>query len=412
MDKLSYSAHLSNGDHAINSKAKLSGVAKHNLRKYHSKDYNKENIVVLCGTDKLMEDVKKVYKEQFDEAVKKYNQKQTRDDRKIDDYFEKVCNSKNKDIAVELIFQLGDKDYWDRNEEKKKNMDVAFKEILEELQKQAPDLVVANAVVHRDEASPHMHVVAVPVGRGFKNGMETQVSKRKVCTKEFLEDILQGSMRKFVSANLFTWISELNLKSKEFGRNHDLSVAEYKVKAETERAEKLAKENAESEKELNETRTKQVAAEKELKDTYDELKVVGDVANLGKDIKKLETMVRKGPDAPKGMMTAKGYREKVVIPFIDKLYGVFRNVVDFAKGCFAQLKEVTEKYHEVSEINESLRRQNSNLREQIEDQEKEIDELYDSKEKLGYFETFLRKEDYDKVIEMGEEQDKRYIRSR
>ena len=111
-------------------------------------------------------------------------------------------------------------------------------------------------------------------------------------------------------------------------------------------------------------------------------------------------------------MTAKGYREKVVIPFIDKLYGVFRNVVDFAKGCFAQLKEVTEKYHEVSEINESLRRQNSNLREQIEDQEKEIDELYDSKEKLGYFETFLRKEDYDKVIEMGEEQDKIRTRSR
>ena len=70
MDKLSYSAHLSNGDHAIDSKAKLSDVAKHNFRKYHSKDYNKDNIVVLCGTDKLMEDVKKIYKEQFDEAVK------------------------------------------------------------------------------------------------------------------------------------------------------------------------------------------------------------------------------------------------------------------------------------------------------------------------------------------------------
>ena len=140
----------------------------------------------------------------------------------------------------------------------------------------------------------------------------------------------------------------------------------------------MAKENAESEKELNETIAKQIVAEKELKDTYKELEVVGDVADLGKNIKKLETMVRKGPDAPKGMMTAKGYREKVVIPFIDKLYGVFRNVVVFAKGCFAQLKEVTEK----------------------------------SNEKLGYFETFLRKEDYDKVIEMGEEQDKIRTRSR
>ena len=66
-------------------------------------------------------------------------------------------------------------------------MDVAFKEMLNMLQKEAPNLVVANAVIHYDEASPHMHVVAVPVADGFKKGMSRQVSKRKVCTKEFLE---------------------------------------------------------------------------------------------------------------------------------------------------------------------------------------------------------------------------------
>lgn len=59
MERLSYTAHLSNGDHAINSKSKLSGVAKHNLRKYRSEEYDKENIVILCGTDKLVQDVKK-----------------------------------------------------------------------------------------------------------------------------------------------------------------------------------------------------------------------------------------------------------------------------------------------------------------------------------------------------------------
>lgn len=71
-------------------------------------------------------------------------------------------------------------------------MDLAFKEILELLQKFASNLVVANAVIHYDEASPHMHVVAVPVAEGFKKGMTKQVSKRKVCTKEFLEKVLQG----------------------------------------------------------------------------------------------------------------------------------------------------------------------------------------------------------------------------
>lgn len=61
MERLSYSAHLSQKNSAINSKAKLAGVAKHNLRKYRSNDYDKENIVILWGTDKLVQDVKKVY---------------------------------------------------------------------------------------------------------------------------------------------------------------------------------------------------------------------------------------------------------------------------------------------------------------------------------------------------------------
>ena len=73
MAGLSYSAHLSQKNSAINSKAKLSGVAKHNLRKYRSNDYDKENIVILWGTDKLVQDIKKVYREQFSEAVEEYN---------------------------------------------------------------------------------------------------------------------------------------------------------------------------------------------------------------------------------------------------------------------------------------------------------------------------------------------------
>ena len=173
MAGLSYSAHLSQKNSAINSKAKLSGVAKHNLRKYRSNDYDKENIVILWGTDKLVQDIKKVYREQFSEAVEEYNKKQTREERKIHDYFEKTAKS-NKDMAVEMIFQIGDKEFWDKNPDKRRRMDVAFKEILELLQKFAPNLVVANAVIHYDEASPHMHVVAVPVADGFKKGMSKQ----------------------------------------------------------------------------------------------------------------------------------------------------------------------------------------------------------------------------------------------
>ena len=88
-------------------------------------------------------------------------------------------------MAVELIFQLGDKDYWDHHSEKRRDMDIVYDKILEKLQEEAPELVVANAVIHYDEASPHMHVVAVPVATGFKKGLEKQVSNERFVQKNF-----------------------------------------------------------------------------------------------------------------------------------------------------------------------------------------------------------------------------------
>ena len=58
MGELSFSNHISNKKSAINSKAKLAGVAKHNLRKYHSQEYGRDNITLLYGTTNLMQDVK------------------------------------------------------------------------------------------------------------------------------------------------------------------------------------------------------------------------------------------------------------------------------------------------------------------------------------------------------------------
>lgn len=160
MESISYSAHISNKKSAINSKAKLAGVAKHNLRKYHSADYSQDNIVLLYGTSNLMKDVKQVYHEQFDEALKEYNAKQTREDRKIEDYFSHVAN-KQQDMAVEIIFQIGDKKFWQEHSIKREDVNLTYKTLLEHIQELMPDFVVANAVVHYDEASPHMHVVGV-----------------------------------------------------------------------------------------------------------------------------------------------------------------------------------------------------------------------------------------------------------
>lgn len=410
MERLSYSAHLSQKNSAINSKVKLAGVAKHNLRKYRSNNYDKENIVILCGTDKLVHDVKKVYREQFSEAVEEYNKKQTREERKIHDYFEKTAKS-NKDMAVELIFQIGDKEFWDKNPDKRRRMEVVFKEILELLQKFAPNLVLANAVIHYDEASPHMHVVAVPVAESFKKGMTKQVSKRKVCTKEFLEEVLQGKIRECVDNRIFVWLGEF-LKSKQTGRNNDLSVVEYKVKKENEKYEKAVKDIEVMNNEILKKTAEKQRADKKLEETYKELKEADAVAQWGiKDIREFENKVTKGLEEPKGLMSAKSYREKIVMPFLAGLNRIFKRIVKMAKSCFAESMELKKKLEQSNEDRERLAEANENLRWRVKCMDQEIDEkteriyeLEESEFMLEYFRKFVKDEDYERIVEMGKEE--------
>ena len=418
MAGLSYSAHLSQKNSAINSKAKLSGVAKHNLRKYRSLEYDKENIVILWGTDKLVQDVKKVYKEQFDEAVREYNKKQTRDDRKIDDYFEKTAKS-NKDMAVELIFQIGDKEFWDKNPDKRRRMDVAFKEMLNMLQKEAPNLVVANAVIHYDEASPHMHVVAVPVADGFKKGMSKQVSKRKVCTKEFLENVLQGRIREYAEGRSFIWIGEF-LKGKKKGRNNDLAVKEYKVKKENEKYEKLLEDKKQLDREIGQKIFENQMAEQKLENTYKKIKETNDVERWGEsEINKFERMIAKGPEEPKGLMSARTYREKIVMPFLSKINRMFKGIVATARKYFVEKFEAENELKKAKNQNTRLKIENNDLGRQValknrmlKENQKRIDELEDKETKLGYFRKYLRKEDYEKLIKIGKDDEKTRHRQR
>ena len=93
---------------------------------------------------------------------------------------------KEQDMAVEIIIQIGDREFWKQFDDMKSYMKLSYQIILDKLRKRLPQFVVANAVVHLDEDSPHMHIVGVPVGDGYKKGFCKQVSKRKVFTKEVL----------------------------------------------------------------------------------------------------------------------------------------------------------------------------------------------------------------------------------
>ena len=237
MGNISYTAHVSNKKSAITSKSKLAAVAKHNLRKYKSSDYSKDNIVIVYGTSNLIDDVKTVYHKEFDEALEEYNKKQIRPDRRIEDYFEHVAG-KEQDMAVEIIIQIGDMEFWKQYDDMKSYIKLSYEIILGELIKRLPGFVVANAVVHLDEDSPHMYIVGVPVADGYKKGLSRQVSKRKVFTKEVLSRVLQDELREVANKEVNDCFGE-HIKEKSKGRNHDLTVVEYKVAQETEHLEQI-----------------------------------------------------------------------------------------------------------------------------------------------------------------------------
>ena len=288
MGNISYTAHVSNKKSAITSKSKLTAVAKHNLRKYKSSDYSKDNIVIVYGTSNLIDDVKTVYHKEFDEALEEYNKKQTRPDRRIEDYFEHVAG-KEQDMAVEIIIQIGDREFWKEYDDMKSYIKLSYEIILGELIKRLPQFVVANAVVHLDEDSPHMHIVGVPVADGYKKGLSKQVSKRKVFTKEVLSQVLQDELREVANKEDNDCFGE-QIKEKSKGRNHDLTVAEYKVAQETEHLEQIQEQVSDADiklfasqiayKELERRQTKELNEKRsELQLVKQELASVTDKAN-------------------------------------------------------------------------------------------------------------------------------------
>lgn len=236
-------------NNAIQNANDLSRVNKHNLRDY---DNQRELITTIYGTNDIVEDVKQVYLDEFEQARIEYNSN-TRADRQVKDYFQKVCKSQN-DIACEIIIELGDMDFWqDKDDEYRFKMIDVYNEQIQDLNKILPSFKVANATIHFDETSPHMHVIGVPIIENCKRGMKKQVGKSQLFTKNLLSEI-QDKMRNacIKSYNKFYDVDS-RLKTKQKGRNQDINVKDmdgYKdYKKQLKRKEqKLAKANEQTEK--------------------------------------------------------------------------------------------------------------------------------------------------------------------
>ena len=183
--KSNASGTISLSNNAIQNARQLSRVDKHNYRKYDDKQHLIELIKNIKGSNDITKDVKELYLDLFEDARLEYNNKQTRDDRKIDDYFKKISDNSKNDLACEIIIELGDKKYWDTKDDSfKHKMSNVYKEQVKDLETLIPNFKVASAIIHYDETSPHMHIVGVPIKYKSKNGMSKQVGKSDVFTKQ------------------------------------------------------------------------------------------------------------------------------------------------------------------------------------------------------------------------------------
>ena len=218
-----------------------------------------------------------MYLKEFEEARLEYNKLQTRPSRMINNYFENVSNNEKKDLACEIIIELGDKEYWDTKDETfKKKMSEVYKKQVDDLELLVPNFKVASAIIHYDETSPHMHIVGVPIKEKNKNGMTKQLGKSDVFTKESLIKLLDNMRTLCIEEFNEEYNLNTSLKKKQKGRNRDIHVSDMDNYIEMK---KQLEKNNESLERANKKSLELKQNSKDIKNKIDKLKI----SKLNKD---------------------------------------------------------------------------------------------------------------------------------
>lgn len=363
------------GNNAIQNAQQLSKVNKHNLRDY---DHKTDDIQVVYGTNDLYKDVQNLYQKEFLQAQLEYDNKQTRADRKIGNYFNHISKDSKHDLACELIIELGDMDFWnDKAMDYKKQMTEVYKDQIYKLMEVVPDFKVANAVVHYDETSPHMHLVGIPVKDGYKNGMKKQVAKSKIFTKESLKT-LQDNMRAYCIEKFNeVYVQKATLKKKQKGRNKDIHVNEMQGYRELKKEQEK---NAKKLKEANNKSEKLNYKSEKINNILDNLKPSTFNKNnkqiSNEDVEKIKNYAKEVEDTTKSI---KGVNNLNVI--IDNIEQKYKDLVN----------ERDRLYYSNNEKDTTI----ANLKEEIEFKNKKINKLElvldNVKTELSRFKDFWRR---------------------
>ena len=153
------------------------GSIEHNNRIFVAKNVDSsrsaDNIVYV------QKDLRELYHEIFDDALAEYNSAQTRKDRVIEDYYEHVKRGKREKLFQEVVVTFGNSETCGVGSENWQTAIDLLDEFMREFEKRNPNLKVFNAIMHLDEATPHLHIDFVPVCYNQKQGLSTRVSMKR-----------------------------------------------------------------------------------------------------------------------------------------------------------------------------------------------------------------------------------------
>ena len=292
------------------------GSVNHNSRKFHAKNTDPER--AHLNHNYCNENIKDVYYELFDEALEKYNAKQTRSDRKIADYYKHIQNGKQEKLFHEIIVQVGNRDDTNATSEEGKLSEQILDEYMQGFQERNPYLRVFSAHLHMDEATPHLHIDFIPFTTGSKRGLETRVSLKQA----LLSQGFKGGTRGDSEWNQWVYSEKQHLaehmlqhgiewEQKGIHEKH-LSVLEYEKKMRNE--EVLALNCAIEQKQLALN-----CAKGSLEAVQSKLTVLQEQEDLiEQELYRYDAPEWSLPDPP-ALMPARTFREKFAIPLINKL---------------------------------------------------------------------------------------------
>ncbi len=348
------------------------GSLTHNSRQFIAE--NVDSSRTPLNVEYCSEDIRAVYHELFDGALARYNEKQARKDRIIDDYYEKIRAGKQEKLFEELIIQIGNKDDMNASSENGQLARQMLDEYMQSFQQRNPTLRVFSAHLHMDEATPHLHIDFIPFTTSSKRGLETRVSLKKALealgftggTKSHTE------LNQWIEAEkqaLASIMAQHDIEWEQKGtREEHLSVLDYKK-------QERSKEVAALETQIGALQEQTATAETMLSEKQEQLDDIAPILkNTEKFVRKYDDPERLLPEA--GMLeSGKAFREKKALPILGKL-------LKYARSLFRENTELKAKVQKLEKENTAFKSANWNHANEIVKLKMENRELKKDKGKL------------------------------